>query len=229
MIYTLLDAGAPEMTGIEAGERVLPKRARRPRPQKRACRPLSLVDSEDGQWLENVANGDRLDFQRLLARYKGLICSTVFKVLHDSDETEDVFQDVSMRIWQCAHQYHRDKGRVITWLVSMARNCAIDRLRAKQRRTRWVNEYREDRSLLPEQGGDQVHGYDLAERREKCQAVREEVNKLSKDQREAIELAFFRGMTQNEIAQCLGHPVGTIKARIRRGMIKMREPMAALA
>ncbi len=218
-IYSLLDAGAPEIIGIKTNEGVSPRRS--PRRE-------TGVNREDGDWLENIANGDRLDFKRLLARYKGLICSTVYKVLNDSDETEDVFQDVSTRIWVCAHQYRADKGRVITWLVSMARNCAIDRLRAKQRRSRWVKEYREDRSLVPERGEEQVHGYELADRREKCRAVREEVNKLSKDQREAIELAFFKGMTQNEIARHLGHPVGTIKARIRRGMIKLREPMMAV-
>lgn len=216
MIYSLLDAGALGVIGIEK-KRIVSRKRKRP--------PVTGVHAEDAEWMEHIAEGDRLDFQRLLIRYKGLICSTVYKVLHDSDETEDVYQDVSTRIWLCAHQYRADKGRVITWLVSMARNGAIDRLRAKQRRTRWVNDYWEDRSLVPEAGAEQVHGYEVADRREKCHAVREEVNKLSKDQREAIELAFFEGMTQNEIAVHLGHPVGTIKARIRRGMIKLREPM----
>jgi len=217
-IYTLLDAGAPEIIGAETSEVAPPKRQKSPQLD---------IDIEDREWLGDIARGERVSFQRLLARYKGLLCSTVYKVLNDSDETEDVFQDVSTRIWVCAHQYQANKGRVITWLVSMARNCAIDRLRAKQRRYRWVKEYREDRSFIPEKT-DQIHGYDVADRRERCRAVREEVNKLSKDQREAIELAYFKGMTQNEIAHHLGHPVGTIKARIRRGMLKLREPMAAV-
>jgi RNA polymerase sigma-70 factor (ECF subfamily) len=217
-IYSLLDDGAPEMIGIHMSEVA---------PVKRVGGPYTDIDEEDGEWLGHVADGDRRSFQQLLARYKGLLCSTVFKVLNDSDETEDVFQDVSTRIWVCARQYRANKGRVITWLVSMARNCAIDRLRAKQRRHRWVQEYREDRSLMPEKV-DQIHGYEVVDRRERCRAVRDEVNKLSEDQREAIELAYFQGMTQNEIAHHLGHPVGTIKARIRRGMIKLREPMLAV-
>lgn len=184
------------------------------------------LDEQDIEWLGHVADGDRGSFQQLLARYKNLLCATVFKVLNDAGETEDVFQEVSSRIWVCARQYQADKGRVITWLVSMARNCAIDRLRAQQRRHRWVRDYREDRSLMPDKV-DQSHGYEVADRRERCRAVREEVNKLSKEQREAIELAYFQDMTQNEIAQHLGHPVGTIKARIRRGMLKLREPMLA--
>jgi len=219
-IYSLLDAGAPELIGTRAVE-VAPAKGRQ-------SFDSDDIDQQDIQWLDRIAGGDSWCFQQLLARYKNLLCSTVFKVLNDSDETEDVFQDVSKRIWICAHQYQADKGRVITWLVSMAKNCAIDRLRAKQRRHRWVREYREDRSLMPEQV-DQVHAFEIADRRERCQAVREEVNKLSKDQREAIELAFFQGMTQDEVARHLGHPVGTIKARIRRGMIKLREPMQAVA
>ena len=219
MIYSLLDAGAAEIIACEPEKRVT--RSREPSVTEGR-------DVEDGVWMKNTAKGDCQDFQRLLLRYKGLICSTVYKVLQDSAETEDIFQEVSTRIWLCSGQYHADKGRVITWVVTMARNCAIDRLRAKQRRTRWVNNYRDDRSMVPECVEHQAPGYDLAERREKCRAVRDEVNKLSKDQREAIELAFFKGMTQNEIATHLGSPVGTIKARIRRGMIKLREPMMAL-
>ncbi|MCF6313008.1 MAG: sigma-70 family RNA polymerase sigma factor [Verrucomicrobiales bacterium] len=219
MIYTLLDAGAPEIIATDNR-----RRARR----EPARKPLLAKDEEDALWLGAIAKGDAVAFQQLLARYKGLLCSTIFKVLNDSDETEDVYQEVSMRIWLCAFQYHSEKGRAITWLVSMARNGAIDRLRAKQRRSRWVSEYREDRSLVPEFGMQRDFAYDLPDRRERCRAVREQVEKLSKDQRESIELAFFKGLTQNEIAQRLGHPVGTIKARIRRGMIKMREPMMSL-
>ncbi|MEM0895453.1 MAG: sigma-70 family RNA polymerase sigma factor [Verrucomicrobiota bacterium] len=175
---------------------------------------------EESQWLRSVANGDRVAFRHLHDRFKGVIYMTIYKVLNDHQDTEDVMQEVFAQIWQKAKLFDNQRGKPLTWCTTMARNRAIDRIRSKQRRARLRDALEEEnkkeepitsRDSLDEVTANETNGI-----------VRSAVMELSDEQREAIELAYFAGLTQHEVADRLGEPLGTIKARIRRGITKLQ-------
>jgi len=147
--------------------------------------------------------------------------AAAYKVLNDQTDAEDVLQDVFIQIWDKASLYDPRRGKPLTWALTLTRNKAIDRLRSAQRRYRLKDEVEKEYKAVDQK--EEVDSVDQVYALEKGQMIREAVASLSKDQQVAIELAFFKGLTQNEVAEKLGEPLGTIKARIRRGMIKLRE------
>lgn len=184
----------------------------------------SASDELDSEMLQGVANGDRECFRQLHDRYENLLFATILKVLNDREDAEEVLQETFFNLWKKAHLFQDLRGRPVTWLASMARNRAIDRLRAKQRHSRTRHALERERAVVPTQN-DSVNGRKAAERRDHCRMVRSAVIELSDIQREAIEMAYFQGMSQKEIAAELGEPLGTVKARIRRGVSRLREIM----
>ena len=171
--------------------------------------------------IRRIGDGDRQSFEQFYERYCGILFSTALRVLNDPTDAEDVTQDVFVMIWNKAGMYDSSRGKPLTWAVTMTRNKAIDRLRSLQRRFRLKEEAGKEAEC-----GDVIHErrpVDEVDTAETNQLVRTAVNKLSGDQRQVIEMAYFQGLTQNEIADKLKEPLGTVKARIRRGMIKLRK------
>lgn len=171
--------------------------------------------------IRRIGEGDRASFEQFYERYAGIIYSTALRVLNDVADAEEVAQEVFFMIWEKAPMYDATRGKPITWAITMTRNKAIDRIRSVQRRIR----------LRDEAGAEMdkdafVHDrrpFDEVDSHEQGSMVRDAVQKLTSDQREVIELAFFSGLTQSEIAERLGEPLGTVKARIRRGMMRLRK------
>ncbi len=192
-----------------------------------ATLPFTRDEALETELLENVGRGDRASFSELHERYSGVLFSTAFQVLNNQAEAEDVLQDVFVQIWDKAKLYDRARGKPLTWALTLTRNKSIDRLRSAQRRHRLKDEVEKESAVIEHRGagggqatadsGEQV--YIL----EKNRLVRNAVLQLSTEQRQAIEMAFFGGLTQNEIAIKLDEPLGTVKARIRRGMIKLKD------
>ncbi len=178
-------------------------------------------DVADAAAIRGIANGDRNCFHQLHDRYDGLLFTTIEKVLNDRQDSEEVLQEVFAALWRKAHLFNDDRGRPVTWLASMARNRAIDRLRSKQRRARLRDEFTDEQDVNPT-GAAPITGEEAAARRDTCASVRTAVRELTDVQRQAIEMAYFEGLTQLEIADRLGEPLGTVKARIRRGIGKLR-------
>jgi len=170
--------------------------------------------------LERIASKDRASFDLFVTRMERLVYSTVYKVLNDRQDTEDVSQEVFFQVWQKAGLYNAQRGKPTTWVATMARNRAIDKIRHKQRQSRLLAGYTD--KMLPLEL-DNVDSSDLLDAKECGAEVRSAVMQLSTEQRQAIELAYFKGLTQSEIAGQLNQPLGTVKARIRRGMVKLRE------
>ena len=171
--------------------------------------------------LKRTGEGDRASFELLYERYSGVLFSTAFRILNDQTAAEDVLQDVFIQIWEKAPLYDPTRGKPLTWAVTMTRNKAIDRLRSQQRRNRLKDEMEAQASVF-EEFSDRS-SLDEVQSVERGELIRQAVRQLSKEQRKAIELAFFSGMSQSEIAEELGEPLGTVKARIRRGMMKLKE------
>ena len=171
--------------------------------------------------LRRVAQGDRRGFEELYDRFSGVLFSTAYRVLNNQEAAEDVLQDVFIQIWEKAPLYDPTRGKPMTWAVTLTRNKAIDRLRSTVRRNRLQDDVEREAETFEQ--FDDRSSFDAVASGETSKLVREAIQKLSKDQREAIELAFFSSLTQTKIAERLGEPLGTIKARIRRGMMKLTE------
>lgn len=165
--------------------------------------------------------------EQLYDRYSALVFSVALRVLHDHALAEDVTQEVFLRIWRQPASFDPERGRFISWVSSVARNRALDELRRVSRRRRAEDQDEDPILRLPAEGtgDDPAHEAVLAdERRRVLEAMRD----LPDAQRTVIELAYFGGLTQTEIAARTGDPLGTIKTRVRLGMRKLREALTDL-
>jgi RNA polymerase sigma-70 factor (ECF subfamily) len=171
--------------------------------------------------IARVARRERAAFEELYTRYANILYATALKFLKEDADAQDVVQDVFIQIWDKAKLYDPAKGKPLTWALTMTRNRSIDRIRAIQRRTRLRDDFQAETFVGESEGiREALTGVDASE---KAQILRAAVNKLSAQQREIVELAYFSGLTQSEIAERLGEPLGTVKARARRGLMKLKE------
>lgn len=174
----------------------------------------------DAALMKRIANGDRLAFEVLSRKFGGLIYSTVHKVLNHYEDTRDVTQDVLVSIWKKAGTYNPSKGKLLTWIATMSRNRAIDRVRMLQRRGVLRDKLEERNETRGTDPSDPAR--ESVYRSEARRILESAVTKLSAEQREVIELAYFSGLTQSQIAKKIERPIGTVKARIRRGVHNLR-------
>lgn len=182
--------------------------------------PAKELQSEI-ELLRQVGQGDRRSFEQLYERFSGVLFSIAYRMLNTQEAAEDVLQDVFVQIWKKAPLFDPTRGRPMTWAVTLTRNKAIDLIRSAQRRSGLHDTMlREKRAL---RYFDDRSSFDAVASDEMSKLVRAAIEKLSKEQRVAIELAFVASMTQAEIAEYLDQPLGTIKARIRLGMLALRE------
>ena len=171
--------------------------------------------------MARVAKRERVAFEQLYDRYSNILYATAMKFLREDADAQDVVHDVFIQIWDKAKLYDPAKGKPLTWALTLTRNRSIDRIRAIQRRGRLREDF-EKETVVDESAGirEALSGVDASE---KNQILRDAVQRLSPEQRKVIELAFFGGLTQNEVANRLGEPLGTVKARARRGLMKLKE------
>jgi RNA polymerase sigma-70 factor (ECF subfamily) len=170
---------------------------------------------------------DEVAFAVLYDRYVDLVYSASLRVLADAGLAEDTAQDVFVRLWRRPETFIAERGKFLSWLMSVTRNRAVDELRARGRRRK-----REGGSLgEPDEGSTPLFAQECddpprsAELHEEQVLVRQALTCLPLEQQRALELAYFRGMTQQEIAVALHEPLGTVKTRIRLGMQKLRRAL----
>ena len=176
---------------------------------------------EEASLLSRIAQGDSAGFDELHRRYNSMILSCAYGVLGNREAAEDVVQDVLLQIWKKAPTYHASRGKASTWLITLARNKSIDRLRSIQRRAKLQETVeQQEKSALQFDDRDSLQE---ALRNERGAVLREALDKLNSEQRESIQLAFFEQLPYPAVAQRLGVRLATIKARIRRGLMKLRE------
>jgi len=152
--------------------------------------------------------------------------SLALHILGDVCEAEEVIQDVFVQIWKNAASFNPLLGTAFHWALSITRHRAIDHLRVRQRRARLVENLEADTAANANAGA--AADEDAVEAEESA-AMRAVLDGLPPEQRQVIELAFFRGLTHQQIAENLNEPLGTIKARIRRGLLKLRENLSVQA
>jgi len=177
--------------------------------------------ADDQAALERMARGDQAGLAEMYDRHGRLVYSLALRIVRDRGDAEDVTQDVFVQAWRQASRFDTTRGNVAAWLLTMARSRAIDLIRRRRVRPQpgaddMVMETK-DASPAPDVQFEWV---------QRAEVIQEAMGALPLLQRLAIELAFFEGLTQAEIAEQLEVPLGTVKTRIRQGLLKLRDRLA---
>jgi RNA polymerase sigma-70 factor, ECF subfamily len=186
-----------------------------------------LVPSDaDRELVRRMAAGDESALGTLYDRYSPLLHSVARRIVGDPDDAEEVLEETFWQAWRQAGRYEESRGGLSTWLVMIARSRAVDRVRARRR----VREERWDELPEPaaDTAGDDVSPLDSAQMDEVRRMVGRAVATLPPEQRQTVELAYFRGLSQSEIAEVTGQPLGTVKTRARLALQKLREALVVL-
>ena len=170
--------------------------------------------------LKAIAARDEAALAQLYDRYDGILFGLLMRILNNREEAEDVLQETFLQVWRKAADFDESRGRPFTWLVTLARSRGIDRLRTLASRERVAEAgAREPSEEISDAATDALKS-------EQRGLVSDALAKLPDEQKRPIMLAYFDGLTQSEIATRLGAPLGTVKTRMRTGMIRLRELLA---
>ncbi len=178
---------------------------------------------EPARLVRAMAGGDRAALARLYDLLGQPHYALAHRVQSDSAEAQDIVHDAFLQLWQKARDYDPARGSVFAWAATLVRNRAIDRVRLRKRRAEILRDSAPE--IHPPAGDDGGGPADRLWFAEKAGAVRAALGALAPEQRTALELAYFAGLTQQEISARLNEPLGTIKARIRRGLLRLRETL----
>jgi RNA polymerase sigma-70 factor (ECF subfamily) len=182
-----------------------------------------LGHASDAQRIREMAAGNPSALAAVYDRHASVVYSLALRIVGEESEAEDVVQEVFAQAWRQAGRYDTSRGSVVAWLLIMTRTRGIDRLRARQSRPDRATV--SDDLLLEQMAAPAQDPAMHIAAAEDAVRVRRALGELPLLQRAAIELAFFEGMTQQEIADRLEQPLGTVKTRIRLGLIKLREAL----
>lgn len=184
------------------------------------------ADLSDADLIGRAATGDARALEVLYERYSGVVFSFALRLVADRQLAEEVLQEVFFRAWQQGGAYSAQRGTFVTWLLSITHNLAIDEIRKRKRRPQKADSEEPETILAAvadtSAGADVEGEVWLGSLRT---TVAEALKELPPAQRQVIELAYYQGLTQREIAETLGEPLGTIKTRMRLGLQKLREAL----
>jgi RNA polymerase sigma-70 factor, ECF subfamily len=184
----------------------------------------SETTGADREALERVARGDHDALGELYDRHGRLMYSLALRIVRDQGDAEDVVQDVFSQAWRQSSRYDASRGTVLGWLLTVTRSRAIDRIRSRKSRP----EPTADESALRDLPDSLVPADEQLAWAGQAARVREALDSLTTLQRVAIELAFFEGLTHAEVAERLELPLGTVKTRIRQGLLTLRDRLAGV-
>ena len=177
-----------------------------------------VVTSED--LLGRVAQGDQLAFAELYDRTSSRVFGLVKRLLRDHAQSEEVTQEIFLEIWQTATRYEPGKGGAMSWMLTMTHRRAVDRVRASQ-----ASRDRDVRIGIRDHAPAFDSVTENVEIRIESERVKEAMQRLTELQRQAVSLAYFGGYTHSEVSQMLKVPIGTVKTRLRDGMIRLRDEL----
>lgn len=178
------------------------------------------MNNHDIELYERVRQKDKEAFECIYDKYEKLLYSFVIKLSGDSALAEEVLQEVFMKIWIQKATYDQTKGKFSSWIVTITRYTAIDIIRKNRKHHLSLTEDRD----FPEEGTEKTE--DIVEWREKGQQIREAVTDLSEEQKQMVDLFYFKGLSQSEIADKTSVPLGTVKGRIRLALKHLKKRLS---
>jgi RNA polymerase sigma-70 factor (ECF subfamily) len=179
--------------------------------------------SHDATLVRRLLQRDMSAFEQLYDRHSRLVYGLVFRIVQQAGSAEEIVQDVFLQLWRSAARYDASRGPFLPWLLAVARNRALDTLRLKSERQRRREDQTEE---LPGICAAPAFEQQLDDKRRAAQ-VRDLMGSLEPQQKRAIELAYFEGLSHTEIAETLQKPLGTVKSWIRNGLSRLREGLQA--
>ena len=174
----------------------------------------------DARLISRIAAGDDSAFDMLYKRFSRSLYGMAYRMMNDAKEAEDVLQEGFTYIWRKAATFDPARSSPFAWAVMITRNKAIDRLRVRQRLDKLREKVISEESFYPDKDETSANEPAL---RERGALIRSALHQIPEEQRQALELSFFSGLTHEQIAERLDTPLGTIKARIRRGLLRLRD------
>jgi RNA polymerase sigma-70 factor (ECF subfamily) len=181
--------------------------------------------SPDATLVRRLLQKDVSAFEQLYDRHSRAVYGLILRILQQAGTAEEVAQDVFLQLWRNAEQYDESRGPFVPWLFTLARNRALDTLRLKSERQRRREEQTEE---LPPVFAAPQYEKELDEKR-RAEKIRALIGSLNPQQKRAIELAYFEGLSHSEIAEALKEPLGTVKSWIRNGLLRLKEGLQATA
>ena len=213
-----MDAGSANHSRFPSGTSSFPWHMAGTTAAAPAARDLPLI--------RRIAAGEEAAVAELYDRYGRVLYAVVYRVVGERADAEEVVMEAFAQVWREAPKFTPDRGSVAAWLTMIARSRALDLVRSRQRRERLTTEAaRDDADRAPAMSQRRPDPSHAVEHGERQRRVAEALATLSPPQRDAIELAYFEGLSQSEIAERLKEPLGTIKTRMRLGMIKLRDAL----
>ncbi len=190
------------------------------RPKNFSHMDKSSVPSADQILIDRIKDGDKSAFRDIYARFSQVVFNLAFRMLRSREEAEEVVQEIFLQLWNKAESYDPERGAVSTWIINIARSRSIDKLRTLG--------FREQTTELNEERVNSKSDFSriIEDREERKKIIQQALDSLPDNQRIAIEMVFFEGLTHMETAERLKEPVGTIKTRIRLGVAKLKEKIS---
>ncbi len=179
--------------------------------------------SPDAMLVHRLLQKDVSAFEQLYDRHSRIVYGLLLRILQQAGTAEEVAQDVFLQLWRNAAQYDESRGPFVPWLLTLARNRALDTLRLKSERQRRREDQAEE---MPPVVAVPQYEKELDEKR-RAEKVRALMGSLNPQQKKAIELAYFQGLSHTEIAAALKEPLGTVKSWIRNGLLRLKEGLQA--
>lgn len=177
---------------------------------------------DERELMKRIKARDAEALEQLYDAYSSLLYGLVIPIVKKKEEAEDLLQEVFLRIWEKAYTFDETRGNVYSWIVTLARNKAIDRIRSKGYKTQQKATASTDEPDFTLEG-DRYDPLETTIHSDRAELVKTALEQIPKKQRQVIEIAYYKGMTQSEIAEHLDLPLGTVKTRTRQGLIKLKD------
>lgn len=176
-----------------------------------------MSEIDDIQLIKRVAQGDERAFLSLYDCYASRVHALTLRILNDAMLAEEATQDTFLKLWSRAHTFLEERGSLLVWLLTIARRTALDRLRLEARRPTLSD------SNDPTEAWESIPDENSVSEEKRWSSLHFSVQSLSPEHRQVIELAYYQGMSQSEISEVLGWPLGTVKSRLRAAMEHLRQ------
>lgn len=170
--------------------------------------------------IQLLKSGDKSAFEYLYDHYSGALNAVVLRIINDQQLAEDILQESFVKIWNNFYSYDSSKGRLFTWMLNITRNLTIDTVRSKNYKKQSKIQSSEKAVIYTSNNVDENNKFDAMD-------IRKQTSLLKEDQKRVIDLAYFEGLTQEEISKALGIPLGTVKTRMRAAISGLKKLLQA--